>query len=95
MESSISLYLAIKMLSFISLTNKNKNMAPKYKLNYFNITAKGEPIRLLFHAAGVEFEDNRVAFEEWGNIKPDGKETTFSVRLISKFEKRILLQDVA
>merc|ERR1712178_642759 len=40
------------------------------KLSYFNIEGLGEPIRLLFKLAHVEFEDNRVAFEDWPALKP-------------------------
>ena len=43
----------------------------KYTLNYFTITGRGETIRLLFHAAGVEFNDNRITFEKWPENKPD------------------------
>ena len=44
-------------------------MAPKYVLTYFNVRGRAEPTRLLFKAAGVEFEDRRFSFEEWGNEK--------------------------
>ena len=37
----------------------------KYTLNYFEITGLGEPVRLLFHAAGAEFTDNRISFANW------------------------------
>ena len=40
-----------------------------YKLTYFNVTALGETIRYLFSYAGVEFEDNRIDFEDWPKIK--------------------------
>lgn len=43
----------------------------KYTLNYFPITGRAETIRILFHAAGVEFNDNRMAFEKWLENKPD------------------------
>ena len=45
-------------------------MAPKYKLIYFPLTGLGESIRLLFIAADVEYEDCRVPYEEWPNVKP-------------------------
>ncbi|CAH1247069.1 HPGDS [Branchiostoma lanceolatum] len=45
-------------------------MAPKYKLTYFDARGRGEPTRLIFAAAGVEFEDKRLTFEEWPAIKP-------------------------
>ncbi|XP_076099506.1 glutathione S-transferase 1-like [Mytilus galloprovincialis] len=41
-----------------------------YKLTYFNIRARGEVSRLLFAAAGKEYEDCRITFEEWPSIKP-------------------------
>ncbi|XP_066304192.1 hematopoietic prostaglandin D synthase-like isoform X3 [Branchiostoma lanceolatum] len=46
-------------------------MAPKYKLTYFNVRARAEPTRLLFAAAGVEYEDVRVLREEWPALKPN------------------------
>lgn len=42
---------------------------PSYKLTYFDVRGRGEPTRLIFKAAGVEFEDKRVTFEEWGALK--------------------------
>nr|QCC89045.1 glutathione S-transferase sigma 2 [Meteorus pulchricornis] len=41
-----------------------------YKLTYFNLTGLGEPIRYLLSYGGIKFEDHRVSFEEWPNIKP-------------------------
>jgi len=42
---------------------------PKYKLTYFNIEGLGEKIRLAFLLNGVEFEDNRVAWKDWPEVK--------------------------
>nr|XP_033335200.1 glutathione S-transferase-like [Megalopta genalis] len=42
---------------------------PSYKLTYFNLTSLGEPIRFLLHQSGIEFEDKRVEFEEWPELK--------------------------
>ncbi|XP_076673268.1 glutathione S-transferase-like [Andrena cerasifolii] len=43
---------------------------PTYKLTYFDLTGLGEPIRLLLHQSGIKFEDKRVTFEEWPQLKP-------------------------
>jgi len=48
-------------------------MAPKYILNYFDAAGRGEAIRLMFHAAGVEFTDNRMDKETWQKNKPDSE----------------------
>ncbi|XP_078659356.1 hematopoietic prostaglandin D synthase-like [Branchiostoma floridae x Branchiostoma belcheri] len=47
-------------------------MAPKYKLTYFNARARGELIRLIFAAAGVEFDDVRFNYEQWYAFKAKG-----------------------
>ena len=47
--------------------NKKENSG-KYKLTYFDIRGRGEIPRLLFHAAEVEFTDDRVDSEDkWYN----------------------------
>ena len=43
-----------------------------YKLTYFDFDGgRGEPIRIAFHAAGVEFDDHRVSFEEFGKLRAE------------------------
>ena len=43
---------------------------PEYKLYYFEITGRGETARMMFHYANVPFEDIRIKFDEWGEMKP-------------------------
>lgn len=43
---------------------------PNYKLTYFDIDGgRGEALRIAFHAAGIEFEDHRISFQEFGQVR--------------------------
>ena len=42
----------------------------KYKLTYFDFPAsRGEECRLALHAAGIAFEDHRIQFPQWADLK--------------------------
>ncbi|XP_072038014.1 S-crystallin SL11-like [Amphiura filiformis] len=42
---------------------------PSYKLIYFNGRGRGENARMMFAAAGVPYEDNRIEFKDWPQMK--------------------------
>lgn len=42
----------------------------KYRLTYFDIdSGRGEPIRIALHAAGLDYEDNRLSFPEFMELR--------------------------
>ena len=56
--------------------------APKIKLTYFDIEGVAEPIRLAFALAGVDFEDDRVKFPQWAELKPQTPHGTLPIMTI-------------
>ncbi|KAK1948359.1 Glutathione S-transferase 1 [Phytophthora citrophthora] len=42
---------------------------PKLKLTYFPFAGRAEPIRLAFFIGGIDFEDERMSFEEYAKVK--------------------------
>ncbi len=48
----------------------NKQIMAKYKLTYFPFAARAELCRFIFAQAGVEYEDIRIPFEKWPELKP-------------------------
>ncbi|XP_031552994.1 uncharacterized protein LOC116290139 [Actinia tenebrosa] len=66
-------YITVDRLPRIGLlANNSLCKMPNYKLYYFNARGRAEAIRLLFAAAGVQFEDVRFAGEEWAKKKQEG-----------------------
>ena len=66
-------FFPVYKLDYVAIT-----MPSKYKLIYFPLTGRAEAIRLMFAAAGVEYEDCRIPFEEWPKLKPGTLLTTSS-----------------
>ena len=58
-----------------SLGKKPAAKKPRDKplLIYFPIHGKAEPIRLLANYCKLDFEDKRVSFDEFANLKKAGK----------------------
>ena len=48
-------------------------MAPKVQLLYFDGYGRAEVIRIILNYGGIPFEDKRVTWEEWPQIKPSKK----------------------
>ena len=64
-----------------------------YKFYYFNARGRGETIRLIFVAAGQDFEDVRFTREEWPQHKP--KSPTGQAPFLETPEGTILVQSRA
>ncbi|RLN49407.1 hypothetical protein BBJ28_00026707 [Nothophytophthora sp. Chile5] len=47
-----------------------QHTAPKLKLTYASMPGRAEPIRLAFFIGGVEFEDERLSFEDLAKLFP-------------------------
>jgi len=67
-------------------------MVARYRLTYFNGRARAELIRLIFHTAGEEYEDNRIDTASWQQLKPN---TPFGALPILEFDGLVLAQSLA
>jgi len=74
---------------------------PHYKLTYFNLMGRAEPMRLMFVYAGVPYEDHRIEKEQWATLKPktphgqlpvleeDGKELSQSMAISNYLARKL------
>lgn len=60
-----------------------------YKLTYFDFRARGEIIRFVFAAAGVQYDDYRIEGSEWMQLKP---KMPFYQLPILEFDGHVLCQ---
>lgn len=69
---------------------------PELKLHYFDITGKGEPIRLFCAYAGLDFEDHRfTSMEDFLAVKESGKLAFGQVPMLEVDGKHQLVQTAA
>lgn len=53
---------------------EGEDAMPSYKLTYFDFDGgRGEPIRIAFHAAGIDFEDDRITFPEFQAMRESAR----------------------
>ena len=61
-----------------------------YKLTYFDIDGgRAEPVRIAFHTAGIEFEDERIAFPEFMEMRGS---TRFNSLPVLKIDDTVVTQ---
>jgi len=66
---------------------------PGYKLTYFDIDGgRAEPVRIALHAAGIDFEDNRLSFPEFGEMR---KSTRFNALPVLEIDGAAVTQSNA
>lgn len=53
-----------------SFCKKRTDKRPAIKLTYFNIAGVAEKIRNAFILGGIPFEDERIQFSQWAELKP-------------------------
>ena len=65
------------------------------KFYYFDLYAKGEPIRMALSKAGVEYEDIQLTGQSWKDFKESGKPTFGQVPVLELEDGSILTQTTA
>jgi prostaglandin-H2 D-isomerase / glutathione transferase len=53
-----------------AVTTPESCAAMTHELIYFDTAGRGESLRILLHAAGIEFDDTRIPLKDWSTIKP-------------------------
>lgn len=67
-------------------------MAPKIKLTYFDIEGAAECVRLTCLLAGLDYEDVRVKFPDWQELKPKTPHGTLPIMQIDDGPMRVQSQ---
>ena len=65
------------------------------KFHYFDVYAKGEPVRMALTKAGVPFEDIVMAGDAWKTMKESGKPTFGQLPLLELEDGTCMVQTTA
>jgi len=71
--------------------NKSKS-SKSYKLSYFDLRGRAEIIRLIFAVSGVKYDDNRISFDSWPELK---KNLPLGALPVLDFDDTHLVQSIA
>lgn len=50
----------------------------QYKLHYFNMRNRAEPIRVLLHFTNQPYEEELYTFAQWPAVKPPGNALSYA-----------------